>query len=114
MRTLLKLRSAMITVTAVAALAAPALAGASILSSEQSADHSSQNKLDLQTAEGQEYVYERLQEVSRDRCGSSDLLLNGSLRRSTANQQCYEETLEVAVQRVDNPGVTRLHKENTL
>lgn len=56
-----------------------------------------------------EVLYDRLQDKSRDMCGSTDIRMTGGLKRSRNNEECYEGTLTAAVQRLDDPAVTELH-----
>jgi hypothetical protein len=57
-----------------------------------------------------EAVYIKLQNRTYDLCGSPDLYITGSLRKSAQVEACYEETLTAAVERLDRPEVTRLHQ----
>lgn len=57
-----------------------------------------------------EALYGRLQDQSRDVCGSSSLRMTGDLRRSTQIDKCYEGTLDAAVHRLDNAEVIALHQ----
>ncbi len=56
-----------------------------------------------------EVMYDRLQDKSRDICGSADLRMTGDLKRSKNNEDGFEGTLTAAVQRLDDPAVTKLH-----
>ena len=57
-----------------------------------------------------EGLYERLKEESRKICGSTDLVLTGSIERVVGNESCYEGTLEAAVERLDDPAIHALHE----
>jgi hypothetical protein len=57
-----------------------------------------------------EAVYVKLQNLSQDVCGSSDLRITGSLKKSAEVETCYEGTLSAAVDRLDRPAVTQLHQ----
>lgn len=56
-----------------------------------------------------EIIYVKLQNRSFEVCGSPDLHITGSVRRSTQIKNCYEGTLTAAVERLDKPEVTQLH-----
>ena len=57
------------------------------------------------TNDSTENLYARLQDQSRDVCGSSNIRMTGDLRRSHGNDKCYEGTLSAAVQRLDAAGL---------
>lgn len=59
-----------------------------------------------------ERLYERIKAVSRKMCGSTDLFITGSVRRVADHKACYEGTLEAAVQRLDDPAVSTLHRRD--
>lgn len=54
-------------------------------------------------------IYAKLQDQSRDICGSSRFSQTGDLRRAAANKQCFEGTLTAAVQRMDDQEISKLH-----
>lgn len=56
-----------------------------------------------------EALYERLKNESRKMCGSTDVVLTGSIERVMGNESCYEGTLNAAVERLDNPDVSAIH-----
>lgn len=55
-------------------------------------------------------LYVKLQNLSRNLCGTADLYITGSLRKSAEIESCYEGTLSAAVERLDRPEVTQLHQ----
>jgi len=99
MKSLNTVRRTLLTATAVAALSLPLLAGASAKAP------------DLNDADDQQALYQKLQDQSRKVCGSTNLHLTGSVERSVGNEECYRETLDVAVQRVGNAGIQELHRQ---
>jgi len=54
-------------------------------------------------------VYGKLKAETKEVCGSSDRRVTGGLRRSQQVEQCYDETLTAAVQRLDDSEVAELH-----
>jgi len=109
MKTLTKTHSArtlFLAFTAIAVMTMPLVVSASSSNIVISYD-----KTELKNPRGQKIVYQRLQNASRELCGSSEILLTGSLMRSAGIQECYEGTLTAAVQRLDNPAITALHSE---
>jgi UrcA family protein len=59
-----------------------------------------------------ERLYERIKAVSREMCGSTDLLIASSVRRVADHKACYKGTLEAAIQRLDDPAVSTLHRRD--
>ena len=68
------------------------------------------DKTELQTVQGQERLYEEMKQASRKLCGSTNLYVTGTVTRTTANEECYVGTLTAAVERLDQPAITALHK----
>ena len=101
------IRTTLIAVAAVSALALPVIASASAKNI-----HLSYEKTDLSNVSGQRQMYERLKDASRKLCGSTDLQFAGSLNSSRGNQDCYEGTLTAVVKRLDNQGVSALHSKS--
>ena len=100
----LSIRNKMLVVAAISALALPLMASASSKNIRLSFE-----KSELSSVNGQKRVYKRIQDASRELCGSSKLQITGSLQRSRDNQECYEGTLTAAVNRLDNSAVKALH-----
>jgi UrcA family protein len=92
-------------------LAIPAAASASLLNTSPGARDANAQP-NLASPEGQAVVYERLKDESRDVCGSSNVRIAGSIERATENDACYEQTLSVAVKRVGNDGLSKLHQNS--
>lgn len=65
----------------------------------------------LESVKEAEALYLQLRNEARRICGSSKIRLTGSLDRAVANEECYEGSLQAAVERVDNPAVTDLHRQ---
>jgi UrcA family protein len=108
MKTLLNARSirnSLMVVSAVTAMALPMLASAY----PNVAVSYSQDE--LKSVHGRQNVYERIQDASRDLCGSSNVRLAGSVSRAAAHTECYEGTLTAAVERLDVPSITALHTQ---
>lgn len=99
----LSIRNPLMVLSAVTAMALPMLASAypNVTVSYSQAE--------LKSAQGRQNVYERIQEASRDLCGSSNVRLASSMIRATARTECYEGTLTAAVERLDVPSITALH-----
>jgi UrcA family protein len=104
-------RNAVVFAAAFCVLALPVIASASILNSSHQAQKAA-SAVNLDTPEGQERYYGKLKNESRNICGSSSVNAAGSLERATDNEKCFNETLNVAVQRVNNPAVTEIHQNS--
>lgn len=104
------IRNTIMSVAAVSAMALPLFASASI--SENTGDTVGvvYHQADLVSTKSHEDLYARLQDASRKICGSSSIVVTGSLRRSAGNTECYNGTLTAAVERLDNAAVTAMHK----
>ena len=102
------IRNTIISVAAVSAMALPLFASASV-NNTTGGDFFTRS--DLAGTTSNEELYVKLQNASRNICGSSRIIATGSLRRSVGNQECYEGTLTAAVERLDNAEVTALHNQ---
>ena len=102
------IRNTIISVAAVSAMALPLFASASV-NNNTGGDFFTRS--DLASTTSNEELYAKLQNASRNICGSSRIIATGSLRRSIGNQECYEGTLTAAVERLDNAEVTALHNQ---
>ena len=100
------IRNTLMAVVAVSAMTLPLLASASTSNINIAFDPT-----ELNSAQGQERLYKKLKIASRKLCGSSNIQLTGSLRKSVGNSECYDGTLTAAVQRLDNDSITALHSQ---
>ena len=100
----LSIRNTVLVVVAISTLALPLVASASSKTIKFSFEKSELNSVD-----GQKRVYKRMQNATRELCGSTSLAITGSLQRSNANQECYEGTLTAAVNRLDDRAIKALH-----
>jgi UrcA family protein len=66
-----------------------------------------------QVVDRSESLYARIEAESRKICGDSSIYLTGSVRRSAGIEECYEGTLTAAVERLDDPKVTALHRKHS-
>jgi UrcA family protein len=102
------IRKAFVSAIAISVIALPLLASAGDKSS--GVFYTQQN---LDNRDDQEILYAKLQDASRDMCGSSNLQVTGSVERVAANKECYEGTLTAAVERLDNSKVKELHQQSS-
>jgi len=103
-------RKLIISLAAVAAISLPLIASASATSSADANASILSTKWTPEVDNSPEALYGKLKTRSHDVCGSSDLNITGSLRRSAEIDDCFEGTLTAAVQRLDNPEVSELHQ----
>ena len=99
-------RNTIISVAAVSVMALPLFASASV-NTANGGDFFTRS--DAASTTSNEELYAKLQNASRNICGSSNIIATGSLRRSVGNTDCYNGTLTAAVERLGNAEVTALH-----
>ena len=102
------LRTTIISVAAASAIALPLFASAS---SNDNAVGVIFNQTELVNTSSHEELYAKLEDASRKICGSSNLYITGSIRRSAGIEECYEGTLTAAVERLDNAEIKALHNQ---
>lgn len=103
------IRKTLLMTAAIATVAVPLLVSAAVKYDPDRATTISYETSSSGTVQSPERLYERIKAVSREMCGSTDLLITGSVRRVADNKACYEGTLEAAVERLDDPTVKALH-----
>ena len=65
--------------------------------------------LDVQKEEGAEVLYRRLQQASKRVCGVDANNAN-SVREMSQKRECYRDTLDRSVAKVNNPALTAIHE----
>jgi UrcA family protein len=103
------IRKTLLMTAAIATVAVPLLVSAAVKYDPDRATTIPYETSSAGTVQSPERLYERMKAVSREMCGSTDLLIVGSLQRIADNKACYEGTLEAAVDRLGDPTVTALH-----
>ena len=68
--------------------------------------------LDLNSHNGQEILYSRLEKAAKKICGPSSMHQAGSLARALANKSCFKETLSRAVGSVGNESLNEIHRSS--
>jgi UrcA family protein len=103
-------RKFLVTVT-VAALAVPAIAGATpqINDNNRAAVRVSFADLDLSSKAGLRTLYGRLRAASYSVCGSRSLTEAGSLDQFAVNKRCFKKSLSKAVAKFDNETLNEIH-----
>jgi UrcA family protein len=101
------IKKTLLMTAAIAALAVPLFASAGTTDGATSICY---DRGSADVVRSPERLYERIKAVSRKMCGSTDLFITGSVRRVADHKACYEGTLEAAIQRLDDPAVSTLHR----
>lgn len=106
------IRKTLLMTAAIATVAVPLLVSAAVKYDPDRATTIPYETSSAGTVQSPERLYERMKAVSREMCGSTNLMITGSLRRIADNQACYEGTLEAAVERLGDPTVKSLHHKD--
>lgn len=69
----------------------------------------SYHDLDIHSPGGAKALYARLKRASTTACGVDSYVVLGSIERVMESKQCYRETLDRFVQRIDSETLDRLH-----
>ena len=103
-------RKSFVVVSLAAVLALPAVASAGNNANvENTSVKVSFADLDISNADGLNTLYKRLQNASKEACGSIAYTQEKNLSALTRNKACYQETLSSAVEKVDNDSLRDLH-----
>ena len=103
-----KLVKGVIATVAVIAFSLPAIASADELAGRS--EKVSYADLDVEKEAGAKSLYRRLQQASKRVCGVESIKNAGSIRQVSLAQECYRETLDSAVAKLDNATLTNLHQ----
>ena len=104
------IRNSVFSIAAVVMLLIP-LIGSAAVSGSSDSYRSLLNTEKPAVQNSPEATYGKLKDKSHAVCGSSDLNITGSVRRTNQIQECYQGTLTAAVQRLDNDEVSELHRK---
>jgi len=105
-----KLFKSLLATIIVVALGAPAIASADAKSNLQGVSIKvSYADLNMEKQEGAKALYRRLQQASKQACGDRGLMNAGSVRQIAETKRCYNESLSVAVEKVNNELLTQIH-----
>lgn len=69
----------------------------------------SYHDLDIHSPDGAKILYARLKRASTTACGADSYVVLGSIERVMESKQCYRETLDRFVDRIDSETLERLH-----
>ena len=103
-------RKSLVLLSAAAAISLPLMVSANVNGKHNAGYSLLYTTKPSQVRTDPEAVYIKLQNLTYDLCGSPDLHITGSVRKSAQVEACYEETLTAAVERLDRPEGTKLHQ----
>lgn len=95
---------------AVLALTAAMNTSAAMIKHEGDAVRVDTTGLNLESKEGQEILYSRLEQAAEKLCGATSIQETGSLARALSNRSCVKETLTKAVESVGSKTLNEIHK----
>ena len=98
--------AACVAVTLFAPMSATADKGSKV---EKQTVRVSYNDLDIHSIDGAKQLYARLKRASTTACGVDSYVVLGSIERVMESKQCYRETLDRFVERIDSDALERLH-----
>jgi len=65
--------------------------------------------LNIQNDAGARVLYMRLQRATKSVCGTGSYLQLGSLARVSQTEECYADTLDEAVAKIDSDALDKIH-----
>jgi len=103
-----KLIKGVVATVAVIAFAVPAVSSASEVKGR--AVKVTYTDLNVDKESGAETLYRRLQQASKRVCGVESIKTAGGIQELKEQRRCYEDALDEAVARINNPILTRIHE----
>lgn len=105
-----KHRITFISLLAAAAISAPAIGFAAAPSQlDDVSVKVSYSDLNIHSKAGAQVLYVRLKQASEEVCGIQSHIINGSLARTLKARQCFRETLDASVEKIDSEALTEIH-----
>ena len=98
-----------LTAAATIIIAAPASAAAPSQIDDVSVKVS-YSDLNIQSKAGARVLYVRLKQASEEVCGIQSHIINGSLARTMKARQCFRETLDASVEKIDSDALAAIHE----
>jgi UrcA family protein len=106
-----KIVKGFVTVVAIFAISAPAIASTSTDSGLKGQSVKvSYADLNLQKEAGVKVLYRRLQQASKKACGVESFRNAGSLSEAAEMRRCYDRSLTSSVAKVDSALLTKIHE----
>jgi UrcA family protein len=65
--------------------------------------------LNIQSEAGAKVLYSRLKRASEQACGIQSHVINGSLVATLRARNCFRDTLEASVEKIDSEALTEIH-----
>ena len=94
---------------AIVAFSLPAMAnaGADLAGKEEKVNYAD---LNVEKEAGAKQLYRRLQQASKRVCGVESLTVIGSVREMSKARNCYRDSLDSAVAKVNSKALSKIHK----
>ena len=103
-------RKLFVSLLAAATIAIPAVGSAAAPSQLDDVSVTvSYSDLNIQSEAGARVLYTRLKRASEAVCGIQSHILNGSLARTMQARQCFRETLDASVEKIDSEALDEIH-----
>ena len=103
-------RNAFVSVLAAAAIAVPAIGSAAAPTKfDDDSVTVSYADLDIHSEAGARVLYSRLKHASDAVCGIQSHIINGSLAWTLKARQCFRETLDASVEKIDSEALDEIH-----
>ena len=103
------IRKSVVSIAALALISLPLISSAAPSSGQEPSRSLLNSEWQPVSDNSADALYGKMKSKTRSVCGSSDRRIAGGVQRSREVEQCYDETLTAAVQRLDNPDVNSIH-----
>jgi UrcA family protein len=103
-----KLVKGVVATVAVIAFSLPAIASADDLAGRS--EKVTYSDLNVEKEAGAQSLYRRIQQAAKRVCGVESVNGAGNLRQLSQQKNCYRESLDAKVGKIDNAALTELHK----
>lgn len=103
-------RKLFVSLLAATTIAIPAIGSAAAPSQFDDASVTvSYSDLNIQSKAGAKVLYMRLKRASEEVCGIQSYVINGSLAATMKARQCFRETLDASVEKIDSEALDEIH-----
>ncbi len=105
-----KYRNTLVSLLAAAAITAPAIGSAAAPTQfDKVSVRVSYADLDIHSEAGARVLYSRLKRASEEVCGIQTHIINGSLAQTMKARECFRDTLEASVEKIDSSALDEIH-----
>lgn len=103
-------RNTIFSLLAAAAVAAPAIGSAAPPRQlDNLSVRVSYADLDIHSTAGAKVLYSRLKRAAEEVCGIRAHIINGSLAQTLKTRECFRDTLEASVEKIDSDALEEVH-----